>query len=363
MKFSFIMAASAAFLLSAGAGAQTYRYIDASSLTIAGKPLPTSSPYTRIDTSAFHFGSRSIDAKCCQSTGLMVCFRTDSRNITARWKTSGKNSGSNMCAVGQKGLDLYIRDGGSWRFAGAGVPSMGTAPYSSHSCDLVRYMAEGEKECILYLPLFDELYDLELGVDEGSHVTPMENPFRHRIVFQGSSITHGASATRPGMCYVALFGRRTGLYSINMGFSGDSKLQKEYAEYLAGVDADAFVFDAFSNPSAQEIHDRFDVFVDILRKAHPDTPLIFLQTERREKRNFDVKFNASELAKQDAAREEVTDRMKTDRNIWLIDSSGFLGDDGLGTADGTHPTDLGFMRWVDKMTPQLMKILKKYGIR
>lgn len=360
-----MLAASAAFLISVNAYAQQpgLRFVDAATLTIAGKPLPTSRPFTRIDTSTFHFGSKSIDSKCCQSTGLMVCFRTDSRNITAKWKTGGKNSGSNMCAIGQKGIDLYINDGGEWRFAGAGVPKMGTAPYEVHSSDLVRNMAEGEKECLLYLPLFDVVYDLELGVDEGCTISPMENPFRHKIVFQGSSITHGASATRPGMCYVALFGRRTGLYCINMGFSGDSKLQKEYAQYLAGVDADAFVFDAFSNPTAKEIHDRFDAFVDIIRAAHPDTPLVFLQTERREKRNFDVKFDAFEQAKQDAAREEVMDRMKTDKNIWLIDSAGFLGDDGLGTADGTHPTDLGFMRWTDKMTPQLMKILKKYGIR
>ena len=52
--------------------------------------------------------------------------------------------------------------------------------------------------------------------------------------------------------------------------------------------------------------------------------------------------------------------MKTDKNIYFIPSDGFLGDDSLGTADGTHPTDVGFSRMLEKMSPKLNKILKKY---
>ena len=145
------------------------------------------------------------------------------------------------------------------------------------------------KECLLYLPMFDRVDSLEIGIDQDACIESMENPFKFKIIFKGSSITHGISASRSGMTYPARFGRDNGYYVCNLGFSGKSKLQKEFAMILADAQADAFVFDAFSNPSAAEIRERFDAFVDVIRASHPQTPLIFLQTERRETRNFNQK--------------------------------------------------------------------------
>jgi lysophospholipase L1-like esterase len=54
--------------------------------------------------------------------------------------------------------------------------------------------------------------------------------------------------------------------------------------------------------------------------------------------------------------------MKRDKNIYFLDSEGWLSDDHLATADGIHPTDLGFMRMLEHMEPAIKKILKKYGI-
>ena len=166
------------------------------------------------------------------------------------------------------------------------------------------------------------------------------------------------------MTYAARFGRDNGFYCINLGFSGKSKLQKEYALLLADIeDVDAFIFDTFSNPSAEDIYGRFDEFVDIVRAAHPDVPMIFLQTERRETRNFNTDREAFEAAKQKAAAEKVRQRMKTDRHIYFITSEDFLGDEHIATADGTHPTDLGFTYMLESISPKIKKILKKYGVR
>lgn len=344
--------------------AQTIRYVDASTLTVIGKPMPTTRAFTRVDTSVYKFNDRTIDRYACYSTGLAVLFSTDSRTIRAKWTTGGANSGSNMAAIGQKGLDLYIRQDGRWVFAGVGTPSMDNPPYDRHECTVVAHMGPGIKECLLYLPLFDKVEILELGVDNEAILEPLENPFRHKIVVKGSSITHGAAASRPGMTYAARFGRDNGLHCINLGFSGKSKLQKEYARLLADIkDVDAFVFDTFSNPSADEIYERFDEFVDIVRSAHPQVPMIFLQTERRETRNFNKDREAFEAAKQKAAEEKVRARMKTDRHIYFITSEDFLGHDHIATADGTHPTDLGFTYMLEAISPKLKKILKRYGVR
>ena len=359
-----IILSLAALLIAGHAFAQKTVYHDAADLTVIGKAIPTTKAFTRIDTSAYRFNDKVIDEYACHSTGLAVLFATDSPFIKAKWQTSPANASENMTAIAQKGLDLYIRQDGEWVFAGVGRPNMTEGPeYAEHSGTIVKDMAPGRKECLLYLPLYDRLDSLFIGVEEGSYVEPVENPFRYRIVVKGSSVTHGLAASRPGMSYAARFGRNNGLYCFNLGFSGKSKLQKEYAEYLADVEADAFIFDAFSNPSAELIHENFDQFVDIIRAAHPDKPLIFMQTERRESRNFDTWREDFEAKKQAAAEEEIRERMKTDKHIYFLTSEDFLGHDHIATSDGSHPTDLGFTRMLDSIEPKILKILRKYGIR
>ena len=340
------------------------KWHDAAGLTIIGKPLPTAKPFSRIDTAVYKFNNKTIDRYANYSTGLAVVFETDSRNIRAKWTTGSGNSGANQAAIGQKGLDLYIMKDGKWVFAGTGSPNMKKAPFSNHNGTIVSDMAEGKKQCLLYLPLFDRVDALEIGIDEDAVIKPVANPFRYNIIVHGSSITHGASASRPGMTYPARFGRENGFYVNNIGFSGMCKLQKEYAHYLADIkNVDAFIFDTFSNPLADQIYANFNEFVDILRAAHPGVPMIFLQTERREVRNFNLKREEIEAAKQKAAAEVVLARMKTDKHIYFIDSEGFLGDEHIATADGTHPTDLGFEYMLQTISPKIKKILKKYGIK
>lgn len=351
-------------LVCLSASAQQTKWHDASQLTIIGKALPTSKPFSRIDTAVYKFNSRTIDAYANYSTGVAVLFETDSHTLKAKWTTGGGNAGDNMTGILQKGLDLYILKDGKWIFAGVPRLKMRKAPFDKHQGTIVADMPEGTKQCLLYLPVFDKVDALEIGIDENSFIKGIDNPFRHKIVVHGSSITHGASASRPGMTYPARLGRDNGWYTINLGFSGQCRLQKEYARYLADIkDVDAFVFDTFSNPAAEEITQKFNEFVDIVRAAHPDVPMIFLQTERREIRNFSTTKEKSEAAKQKAAEEVVKARMKTDKNMYFIDSEGFLGYEHIGTVDGTHPNDLGFTHMLEIITPKIKKILKKYGIK
>lgn len=353
-----------ACLVALGAMAQTpaLKFVDAKTLNIIGQAEPTGKPYDRINTEQHKVPENTVGF-CGFSTGLAVVFTTDSHIITARWTTSDSYPGVNMSAITQKGLDLYIRDGEEWVYAGVARPTV-AATRDKHEYTIINNAPDGEKECLLYLPIWDRVESLEIGVEQSSKIAPMENPFRHKIIVHGSSITHGASSSRSGMTYPALMERRTGLYMINLGYSGMSTLQEEFAHFLAQVeDADAFVFDTFSNPSAEVIEERFDKFVDIIRAKHPTTPLIFTQTIRRDTRNYNLKTEDFESRKQAMAEKKVRERMQRDENIYFLDSEGWIGYDHLGTADGTHPTDLGFMRMVEHMEPQILNILKKYGIK
>ena len=63
------------------------------------------------------------------------------------------------------------------------------------------------------------------------------------VVFYGTSITQGASAMRPGMGYPAIISRHLNIETINLGFSGNGKMEKELAEALSEIDASCYVID------------------------------------------------------------------------------------------------------------------------
>ena len=98
------------------AGAQAkapIRYVDASTLTVIGKTMPTPKLYQRVDTARYELW-QPVKNYSAFSTGLAVVFKTDSKNIRARWKTGGYGLGHNMTAIARKGLDLYIERDGKW---------------------------------------------------------------------------------------------------------------------------------------------------------------------------------------------------------------------------------------------------------
>lgn len=229
---------------------------------------------------------------------------------------------------------------------------------------MISNMDSSEKECLLYLPNYSELTSLQVGVDEGATIVPMENPFRRKIVIFGSSFTHGVSTSRAGMSYPMQIGRNTGLYFCSIACSGNCKLQPYFADYLGDVkDADAMVFDAFSNPDAKMIEERLIPFIARIREKLPSTPLIFVQTIYRESGNFDLRSRKGEEAKREMARKQMAEAMKRFDNVYFIDKADLTGTDHVTSADGTHPSDLGYWRWAQNLQPELLKVFKKCGIR
>jgi lysophospholipase L1-like esterase len=191
----------------------------------------------------------------------------------------------------------------------------------------------------------------------------MPNPFRHKIVLFGSSFAHGAFASRAGMTFPMQIERNTGLYIVNLGVGGSSMLQAVFADILADSDAEAFLFDAFSNPPAAWIKERLFPFIERIRRSHPRTPLIFLQTIYREGGNFDLVVRKEEEEKRQAAEQMIEVAMQKYQDIYFINLPNVTGTDHQTSADGTHPSDLGYYRWVQNIQPEILKILAKYGIK
>lgn len=336
------------------------RFVDASTLTVVGKAIPTSNVWARVDTELYPDLTPAAARMFRCSAGIAVAFRTDSENISVRWTVHKRRPAVNQTAIAQSGFDLYILRDGQWIWAGVGKPEQDAETMTAR---VVSNMDSTLKECLLYLPLFAQVVGVEIGIDENALLESADYPFDRSIVVFGSSITHGAAASRAGMAYPAQLSRRSGLDFINLGISGNALLQPEVTPVVCSARADAYIFDCFSNPKAEYIDQRLMPFVEAVREAHPSTPLIFLQTIVREGGNFDLKTREFERAKREAAERGMKQVAERFEDVYFISVDGLLGDDHNATSDGTHPTDLGFERMLDKLEPCIMKILRKYDIR
>ena len=332
------------------------KYVDAKTLNIINKIDKDCAPFSRIN-------SEKYDARKGlgrTSTGLAILFRTDSRIIDAKWTTLSNKIGNNSTPILHSGLDLYIRDNGKWIFAGVGRPTFNS---KEHKFTVVKRMAKGVKECMLYLPMHNGVTSLELGVEKGAMIEPMESPFKYKMAFIGSSITHGSSASRPGATYVARIGRELNAEMANIGLSGQCKLDDYFANIVCGNEADAFFFDTFSNSTEDIINERVRNFVKRVATAHPDKPMIFLQTIKRDIGYFDLGARERNDKQRAAAEKWMKELCKEYKNVYFINPGIILGDNHEGTVDGTHLNDLGVQCTMDYLLPKLKKILKKYGIK
>lgn len=326
-------------------------------LTVINKLMDTPDFYSRVDTLKYDgftdFQRRDLVQ---HPAGMALVFETNSDCVYSRIHYQKKYHQVTSPDMSVSGLSLYIKDkNGNWKYAGSNAPEGDPVEVFP----LVKNMANGKKECILYLPVFAILDSLEIGVTPGCYVKPIENPFRHRVVFHGSSFTHGASVSHPAMSYVLQFERATGLHTPVLGVGGNSQLQQSWAKVLADTPADAIVLDAFSNPTAEQVEERFDSFLATIRSNHPNIPIIFMQTIYRGNRNFDTYRDGKEKARMEVAERKVREAMKRDKNVYLIFPD--AGEDT--TCDGTHPSDLGYWLWMQSIKRPILKILSKYGIK
>ena len=357
----------AAFLAVLTVGAQTpknvkYVYTEASELNLIGKILDdTPNPYHRVDTVRYKGFTKSENLQVRCSAGLAVLFKTNSTTISVKAEYGYLAEHNSTMSVATRGFDLYIKKDGEWLYAYSRCNSMENARKGKELI-MLKDMDDSMKECMLYLPIYTELNSLKIGVEEGAVIESLESPFRHRVGIFGSSYTHGISTSRPGMSYPSQLMRHTGLQILNLGCSGNCKMQPYFADVLCDADVDAFIFDAFSNPDAKMIEERIVPFIEQIQAAHPGIPLIFQQTIYRESRNFSKSKDEAERAKQETGARMMKEIMKKYDHVYFIQTNA-TSPDHETSVDGTHPNDYGYTLWARSIEKPLLKILKKYGIK
>ncbi len=320
----------------------------------------TKAPFDRLPARAEGKVRDAVWSLSRHSAGMHVRFITDATNIHARWAVTSPNLAMpHMAATGVSGLDLYVKTGkGDWRWLAVGKPDKQT-----NNAALVSDLPPGRREYLLYLPLYNGTHFVEIGVPSGATLQKAglwgDTP-RKPILFYGTSILHGACASRAGMVHSAILGRRFQFPHINLGFSGSGRMELEVAELLAELDPSVYVLDCLPNMDAKEVTERVEPFVRKLRAAHPTTPIVLVE-DRSYADSFLVASKRERNDSSRAALKAAYDRLRQAgvKELYYLKGANLLGDDGEGTVDSSHPNDLGFMRQADAHAAVLGPILRK----
>ena len=332
----------------ASADGKTLWY-DCKDLVVEGKGWnDAESFYDRLPARARGKAPASVWALSHHSAGLCVRFSTDAPLILIRWTLLSANLAmSHMPATGVSGVDLYAKDrDGRWRFVGVGRPESvsNTAAFTPPS----------GQPCLLYLPLYNGVKSLAIGIPRGRTISQPDSSTsskpRKPIVVYGTSIAQGGCASRPGMAFTAIIGRKLDAPVINLGFSGSGKMEPVMADLLAELDPSVYVLDCLSNMTGEEVSERVEPFVKKLRAFHPVTPILLVENSSFQNvvpthHGRILRATYAKLAGQGV------------KNLHFLSSQGMLGEDHEGTVDCWHPNDLGMMRMADALTKAISPLL------
>jgi len=298
-----------------------------------------------------------------QSAGLSIRFRSNSNQILVRYQVSGNLNMYHMQTTGVSGMDLYAKDNdGNWLWKNGKYSLEDTIKVDFSPINKKEQTHNLGREYRLYLPLYNSVEWMEIGVLEDSRFEVLPVRPEKPIVVYGTSIAQGACASRPGMAWTNILSRKMDNQVINLGFSGNGRFEKEVVNLISEIDARIFILDCLPNMvrwsdiNSEETYSRVMRSVKQLKQQHPKTPVLLvehagysdggLNSER-----FEVYTNLNEKL-----RTAYKDLLEQGYHQIYYLTKEELGLDMQSFVDGTHPNDLGMMQYADGYEKTLRKI-------
>jgi len=289
------------------------------------------------------------------SAGMLVRFKTNATSIWVDHVVTGDVTPSpNLTPIAKNGLDLYATDAdGNWKWLSVTRPTKKETKVA-----IISGLAEGERSYQIYLPLYNGTESLKIGIPEGASFTPIAPRQEKPLLFYGTSITHGASASRPGMPHPAILGRRLNLPVINLGFSGNGRMEKEVGDFLIELDPAVYIIDCLPNMMGGQVAERAAPLVRQIRAARPDTPIVLVEDRTYANAPF-LPASQKRHAESRKAFRDAYETLKKEgvTKLWYIEGEKLLGEDREDTVDSSHPSDLGFWRQANAFEPVLKEAL------
>lgn len=294
------------------------------------------------------------------SAGLSLRFKSTAKKIYVRYTVGEPLSKPHMPATGVSGLDLYAYRDGKETYCYGNYSFRDTISYQYVVDRLPMHTSDAEYH--LYLPLYNRVKWLEIGVEEKENLEMI--PARHEqkpILIYGTSIVQGACASRPAMAWANILHRHLRLPVINLGFSGNGRLEPEVLNFVNEIDAQIYILDCMPNLtrlSEEKIEALVINAVHQIREKHPHTPILLVehagysnmftcdeQYERCERAN-----RAQKSAYRKIQRQKV-------KNIYYL-SHQQLSWSMDGWVDSVHPSEVSMQRQAEVVEAKIRKILR-----
>lgn len=320
-------------------------------------------PYDRLPQKAEKAVRPAVWGLSHNSAGEYIDFKTSATTIIVRYKVTGNHALPHMPATGVSGVDLYARDvNGGWRWARGKYSFGDTIEYRFSNLSL----SAKEEECRLYLPLYNTVSWINIGVPADASMTLFPTDKEKPIVLYGTSIMQGACASRPGLAWPNILGRKMDRPVINLGFSGNGQLEPPLIDLMNETDAKLFVLDCMPNLVSrskfpgEEIRKRIIASVKSLQSKHSSVPILLVEhSGGLEGADMDSSM-VNEFKNASNILAKTFDEMRQEGigNIYLLTDKE-IGLDLESTVDGTHPNDIGMMKHADAYESVIRKILKE----
>lgn len=294
------------------------------------------------------------------SAGLHIDFSTDAEAIVVRYKVKGAINMPHMPSTGVSGLDLYMYEKGenNWSWTAGNYSFKDTVTYTFKEMG-----SSLDRVYQLYLPLYNTVEWLEIGIPANKQLTMVENSQKPIIVY-GTSIAQGACATRPGLAWTSMLSRDLRMPVINLAFSGNGRLETPILELIAKADPSVIVLDCLPNLSvnAERTEAQLDSVIysafTMMRNAHPKVPIIL--NEHSAGFNESVKLKGVNRSSEQTTMvgRRTFARLKKEgfKNIYLLTNKE-VGLDLNSTVDYVHPNDIGMQKIADAYSKLLKKVL------
>lgn len=291
-----------------------------------------------------------------ESAGLSVRFRTDAKEIQVKYVVTDGFAMPHMPSTGVSGVDLYRVDDGAFCF---GTYAFGDTVRYAYTIDRGAHLDEPQ-EYELFLPLYNGVKWLTIGVDSRHSFAFVPADSRPPIVVYGTSIAQGACASRPGMAWSNIVQRSLQRPVVNLGFSGNGKLEPELIEFINELPAAAYVLDCMANLSqlsAEKVTTLVEKAVRQIRSKH-DAPILLVEHAGYSNGNSNQKFYDTYMAPNQGQKEAYR-RLKKEgvKNLHYL-SREELNYSPDGWVDYVHPSDYGMQRQAEAVGKRLRKLCK-----
>lgn len=295
------------------------------------------------------------------SSGLSIHFRTDAPEIVIRYAVEGNLSMYHMPTTGVSGIDMYSTDKeGNLIYCAGKYAFSDTINLIYGNLEYTQCEKEG-REYRMFLPLYNTVQWLEIGIPENSRLSFIPKNREKPIVLYGTSIAQGACASRPAMAWANIVQRSLKIPLVNLGFSGNGRLEPEVFNFITEIDASLFILDCLPNLTGREENEVYKLITDAvgqIRQKH-NAPILLVEHIGYSNALTD-NIHYQEYNKVNRASRKALETLRSNHveNIYYITNEE-LNLPADGWVDHIHPSDLGMQKQADIVKNKIKEILNK----